>query len=161
MGDKNRLQTACAQVMTAARKLITAYSCAFRVDFTLPPIVPLKICDSTNVLDTVSIRIYALHRLEPVSDFDAYEVRADLFHGIKQMASNHFAFGTLNPWSAYFFPNRIIFNELISFNSVAICKLPRESHLVLTVFGIRKLGDREVEPKRIELGWTTQSFFRF
>ena len=161
---QNRLRTACAQVMTAARKLITAYTCAFRVDFALPPIVQSKTCDSTDVLDCVSFRICALHRLEPGWNFDTYEVRADLLHGTTSVARNQLVFGTPNSRSAYYFPNRIVFDEVISFSSVAICTLPRESRLVLTVFGRRKLNDGETggsEPERVELGWTAQSFFRF
>jgi len=161
---QNRLRTACAQVMTAARKLIAAYTCAFRVDFALPPVVQTKHCDSSAVLDCVSFRICALHRLEPGWNFDTYEVRAELMHGVATVARNQLVFGTPNSRTAYYFPNRIVFDEVISFNSVAICTLPRESRLLLTVYGRRKLNDGDAggpEPERIELGWTAQSFFRF
>ena len=52
--------------------------------------------------------------------------------------------------------------QVIDFESVAICALPRESRLVLTVYGRRKIPESvDGSEEREELGWTSHNFFRF
>lgn len=163
---QNRLRTTCVELVTAIRKLIKAYTCAFRVNFALaPPLGCVKIYESSGVLDCVGFRVCALHRLEPTWNYDTYEVRIELLHGTSSVGRSQLVFGTSSSRSAIFFPNRIVFDEVISFSSVAICTLPRESRLVLTVYGRRKVTDGESaggpEAERVELGWTAQNFFRY
>lgn len=161
----NKLRTACTELVTAIRKLIAAYTCAFRVNFSLPVAVRPKSYESSSVLDCISLRVCALHRLDPAWSFDTYEVRVELLHGTQSVAQGQVVFGRPNSRQAFLFPNRVVFDELVSFSSVAICTLPRESRLVLTVYGMMKLADSDtghgVEPQRVELGWTAQNFFRF
>lgn len=165
----NKLRTACVEVVLAIRKLIAAYTRAFRVDFALPDpcTAPdaVKTYDSSGVMDCISLRVCALHRLDASWSFDTYEVRAELLHGTQSVARSQVVFGRPNSKQAFLFSNRVVFDELISFSSVAICTLPRESRLVLTVYGMMKLADSDtghgVEPERVELGWTAQNFFRF
>ena len=163
---QNRLRTNCVELVTAIRKLINAYTCAFRVNFTLPSrLDPIRVEESSDVLDCVGFRVCALHRLESTWNFDAYEVRIELLHGVTSVGRRQIVFGTSSSRSAVFFPNRIVFDEVISFSSVAICTLPRESRLVLTVYGRRKVNDSDSgsgpEAEHIELGWTSQNFFRY
>jgi phosphatidylinositol-4-phosphate 3-kinase len=163
---QNRLRTNCVELVTAIRKLINAYTCAFRVNFALP-LAPgcVKVYESSGVLDCVGFRVGALHRLEPSWNFDTYEVRIDLLHGVTSVGRSQVVFGTASSRSAAFFPNRIVFDEVISFSSVAICTLPRESRLVLTVYGRRKVAEGDPgngsEAEHVELGWTAQNFFTY
>jgi len=163
---QNRLRTNCVELVTAIRKLIHAYTCAFRVNFALP-LAPgcVKVYESSGVLDCVGFRVGALHRLESSWNFDTYEVRIDLLHGVTSVGRSQVVFGTSSSRSAAFFPNRIVFDEVISFSSVAICTLPRESRLVLTVYGRRKVAEGDPgsgsEAEHVELGWTAQNFFTY
>lgn len=164
--SQNRLRTACVDLLASIRKLINAYTCAFRVNFSISPtIVSPKVYESSSVLDCVGFRVCALHRLEPNWTFDTYEVRIELLHGTSSVGRSQLVFGTANSRSAVFFPNRVVFDEMISFSSVAICTLPRESRLVLTVYGRRKVADSDAgsgaEAEHVELGWTSQNFFRY
>ncbi|KAK4004253.1 hypothetical protein OUZ56_005995 [Daphnia magna] len=74
-------------------------------------------------------------------------------------------FGTASSRSATFFPNRIVFDEVITSSTVAICTLLRESRLVLTVYGRRKVAEGDPgsgsEAEHVELGWTAQNFFTY
>jgi len=48
-------------------------------------------------------------------------------------------------------------------HSVALCTLPRESRLVLTVYGRRRPPDQDpaaAAAEVVELGWTAQDFFQ-
>jgi len=163
----NKLRAHCAELVSAIRKLIAAYTRAFRVDFALPLTAnqSSKIYDSSGVLDCISFRVCALHRLESNWSFDTYEVRVELLHGTQSVARGQVVFGKPNSRQSFLFPNRVVFDEMVSFSSVAICTLPRESRIVLTVYGMMKLADGDAadgaEPKRVELGWTAQNFFRF
>ncbi|KAI9556899.1 hypothetical protein GHT06_016693 [Daphnia sinensis] len=163
---QNRLRTNCVELIVAIRKLMSAYTYAFRVNFALPPAPGfVKIYESSGVLDCVGFRVGALHRLESTWNFDTYEVRIELLHGVTSVGRSQLVFGTASSRSAVFFPNRIVFDEVISFSSVAICTLPRESRLVLTVYGRRKKADGDPgngsEAEHVELGWTAQNFFRY
>lgn len=163
---QNRLRTNCVELVSAIRKLMNAYTCAFRVNFSLP-LAPgcVKIYESSGVLDCIGFRVGALHRLEPSWNFDTYEVRIELLHGVTSVGRSQVVFGTASSRLAAFFPNRIVFDEVISFSSVAICTLPRESRLVLTVYGRRKVTDSDSgsgsEAEHVELGWTAQNFFSY
>ena len=156
----NRVQSACAEIVSAIRKLIISYTSAFRVNFVVETVVPDKVYDSSGVLDCIHFRICALHRPEIGWNFDRYEIQAELYHGIVSVAHNLFIFGTQTGRPALLFPNRVVFYQVISFQSVAVCALPRESRLVLTLYGRRKVPDTELE-ERIELGWTAQHLFKY
>lgn len=165
MPGQNKLKAKCVELVTAIRKLITAYTRAFRVDFALPAAEPPQTRDSYEMLECVGFRVCALHRLDPSWNFDTYEVKIELLHGVSSVACSQVVFGTPNNVRPSFFTNRIVFDETVTFDSVAICTLPRESRLVLTVYGVKKLTDSEAGsgslPERFELGWTAQSFFRY
>ena len=100
---------------------MTSYTYAFRVDFTLnPPSIPHmkmnklnKTYDSSSVLDCINFRVCALHRADPEWNFDRYEVRAELYHGIMPIAHNQFIFGDLNGRNAFLFGNRVVFDQVI------------------------------------------------
>lgn len=162
---QSKLKTKCVELVAAIRKLINAYAQAFRVDFALPTIQHPQTRDSSVMLECVGFRVCALHRLDPSWNFDTYEVKIELLHGVSSVACSQTVFGTPSNLRPSFFKNRIVFDETVTFDSVAICTLPRESRLVLTVHGLKKLTDSEVgsgsQPERVELGWTAQSFFRY
>lgn len=164
--SQNRLRNSLVELVAAINKLISAYTHAFRVNFALS-VSPgsVKVYESSGVLDCVGFRVCALHRPEPSWNFDTFEVRIELLHGVTPVGRSQVIFGTASSRSAVFFPNRIVFDEVISFSSVAICTLPRESRLVLTVYGRRKVADSDAssgaQSEHVELGWTSQNFFRF
>lgn len=160
---QNRLVSACADVITAIRKLMISYTNAFRVDFNLDAIVPDKIYDSSSVLDCIDLRMCALHRTDPAWNFDRFEIQAELYHGNMPIAHNQFIFALPDSGkSSLLFPNRILFDQSVNFYSVAICALPRESRLVLTLYGRKKVPESESgTEERVELGWATHNFFRF
>ena len=162
---QNKLKAKCVELVAAIKKLINAYTRAFRVDFALPTVDPPQTRHSSGMLECVGFRVCALHRLDSSWNFDSYEVKIELLHGVSSVACSQTVFGTPNILRPGFFTNRIVFDETVTFDSVAICTLPRESRLVLTVYGVKKVTDSEVssgaQPERCELGWTAQSFFRY
>ena len=165
---QNRVRSACAQVISAVRKLIGAYTHAFRVNFALtqePAALATttrgKMLDSCAVMDCVSVRVGAVHRADPAWNYDIYELRVELFHGVVSIAHHLLCTGD-NGSRSMLFSKRIAFDSLISFESVAICTLPRESRLVLTLYGKRKADTTtDAVYERIELGWTAQNLFSY
>lgn len=160
---QNRLVSACADVVSAIRRLMISYTNAFRVDFHLDPFISDKTYDSSSVLDCINFRVCALHRSDAKWNYDRYEIQAELYHGIMPIAHNQFIFANPDSGkSSLLFPNRILFDQSIVFYSVALCALPRESRLVLTLYGRKKVPESESgTEERIELGWTSHNFFRF
>jgi len=160
---QNRLVSACADVVSAIRKLMISYTSAYRVDFNLETASYDKIYDSPSVLDCINFRVCALHRPDAKWNFDRYEIQAELYHGIMPIAHNQFIFANADSVkSSLLFPNRVVFDQSVNFYSVAFCALPRESRFVLTLYGRKKVPESESgTEERIELGWTSHNFFRF
>lgn len=158
----SRLQTACADIIIALRKLILAYTNAYRVNFSLIPVISDKAYYSSDLLDCVVVRVCALHRLDPAWNFDQFEIRAELYHGVTSMARSLLIRGPSSGRPSFLCSSRFTFDELVTFQSVAICTLPRESRLVLTVYGRRRVPEGESGIFELtELGWTAQNFFHF
>lgn len=76
-------------------------------------------CLSTSLLDCVTVRLGALHRLEHGWTFDEYEIRAELRHGVVSMASSRSAVAAGRGRAALACANRVALDRLVCFDRCA------------------------------------------
>ncbi|KAK7070689.1 Phosphatidylinositol 4-phosphate 3-kinase C2 domain-containing subunit alpha [Halocaridina rubra] len=162
---KNLLLDALCSLSGAVNNFLAMYARAFRVDFTVETSVeslkdPQEI---QNVREQVSVSIQGLHRLDMEWKYDEYFVEAQLFHGSRCLGQPVHSVQKKVDVDPKFYP-KVIFNQrldlVMRFNT-----LPKESRLVLTVFGLNTIeAENKVElPKYIreELGWAAVQYFSF
>ncbi|XP_043267002.1 phosphatidylinositol 4-phosphate 3-kinase C2 domain-containing subunit beta isoform X2 [Venturia canescens] len=157
----------CHKIRDAVQDLVETYCHAFRVDFQLNTRgeFPTNTMVSSEVLDTVLVRVGALHRLPTTWKHDDYIVAAQIFHGTRPVGNPVLS----DPMtvSSNFHP-RILFNTWLEFRGVSVCQVPREARLVLVIYG-RTLQPSEHEAnsssegsmQKEELGWGAIQFFDY
>ncbi|KAF0298151.1 Phosphatidylinositol 4-phosphate 3-kinase C2 domain-containing subunit alpha [Amphibalanus amphitrite] len=158
-----KLSTQLGPVQDAVRLLLIMYCQAFRTDFsvvqTSTDIVERPL---TEVLDTVLIRVSALHRLRHDNRYEQYVVTAQLYHGSRAV-SQTVATAPVAPTKHLF--KWCSFNAWLEFTDVALCCLPREARLVVTVSGLMPEQPADAkDPVRLhqeEVGWAALQMFDF
>ncbi|KAK3877587.1 hypothetical protein Pcinc_017702 [Petrolisthes cinctipes] len=162
---KTLLLDALSRLATAVNNFLVMYSKAFRVDFTVDVSsdVTSESRDIREVRDKISVKIQGLHRLEMEWRYDEYFVEAQLFHGsrcIGQPVHTH----TKKVTDDCKFYSKVIFNHWLDLGA-RINTLPKESRLVLTVFGLKVVeAENKVEQPqyiREELGWAALQCFSY
>ncbi|XP_076289347.1 phosphatidylinositol-4-phosphate 3-kinase catalytic subunit Pi3K68D isoform X2 [Lasioglossum baleicum] len=157
----------CRKIRDAIQDLVETYCHAFRVDFELSSKsdFPTNTLISSDVLDTVLVRVGALHRLPGSWKHDDYIVAAQIFHGTRPVGNP--VLSEPMAVSSNFYP-RILFNLWLEFHGISVCQVPREARLVLVLYG-RTLQPTEHESssstentmQKEELGWGAIQFFDY
>ncbi|XP_015599951.1 phosphatidylinositol 4-phosphate 3-kinase C2 domain-containing subunit beta isoform X3 [Cephus cinctus] len=157
----------CYNIRDAIQDLVETYCHAFRVDFQLNSRgeFPTNSLVSSEVIDTVLVRVGALHRLPVSWKHDDYIVAAQIFHGTRPVGNP--VLSEPMTVSSNFYP-RILFNTWLEFRGISVCQVPREARLVLVLYG-RTLQPTEHESnasnegamQKEELGWGAIQFFDY
>lgn len=99
----------CHKIRDAIQDLVETYCHAFRVDFQLNTRgeYPTNTLVSSEVIDTVLVRVGALHRLPAAWKHDDYIIAAQIFHGTRPVG--HAVVSEPMTISSSFHP-RVLFN---------------------------------------------------
>ncbi|XP_015112954.1 phosphatidylinositol 4-phosphate 3-kinase C2 domain-containing subunit beta [Diachasma alloeum] len=160
------LASHCHKIRDAVQDLVESYCHAFRVDFQLSTRgeFPTNTLVSSEVLDTVLVRVGALHRLPGTWRHDDYIVAAQLFHGTRPVGNPVLSEPMTVTTNFY---SRILFNTWLEFRGISVCQVPREARLVLVIYG-RTVQPTEHESnsngssmQKEELGWGAIQFFDY
>ncbi|XP_011297544.1 phosphatidylinositol 4-phosphate 3-kinase C2 domain-containing subunit beta isoform X2 [Fopius arisanus] len=160
------LASHCHKIRDAVQDLVETYCHAFRVDFQLSTRgeFPTNTVVSSEVLDTVLVRVGALHRLPSTWKHDDYIVAAQLFHGTRPVGNPVLSEPMIVTNNFY---SRILFNTWLEFRGISVCQVPREARLVLVIYG-RTVQPTEHESnsngssmQKEELGWGAIQFFDY
>ncbi|XP_046429789.1 phosphatidylinositol 4-phosphate 3-kinase C2 domain-containing subunit beta isoform X2 [Neodiprion fabricii] len=161
------IATNCHKIRDAIQDLVETYCHAFRVDFQLNTRgeYPTNTLVSSEVIDTVLVRVGALHRLPATWKHDDYIIAAQIFHGTRPVGhpvvSEPMTLGSS-------FYQRVLFNAWLEFQGISVCQVPREARLVLVLYG-RTMQPTEHESNssaegsmhKEELGWGALQFFDY
>ncbi|XP_011867449.1 PREDICTED: phosphatidylinositol 4-phosphate 3-kinase C2 domain-containing subunit beta isoform X4 [Vollenhovia emeryi] len=157
----------CHKLRDAIQELIETYCHAFKVDFQLnnKGEFSTNTLIATEVIDTILVRVGALHRLPATWKHDDYIVAAQIFHGTRPVGNP--VLSEPMTVSTNFHP-RILFNSWLEFRGISVCQVPREARLVLVLYG-RTLQPAEHESnsssenamQKEELGWGAIQFFDY
>ncbi|XP_058806071.1 phosphatidylinositol 4-phosphate 3-kinase C2 domain-containing subunit beta isoform X2 [Phymastichus coffea] len=158
----------CNKIRDAVQDLVETFCHAFCVDFQLNSRGenPTNSLVSSQVIDTVLVRVGALHRLPSSWKHDDYIVAAQIFHGTRPVG-NPVLSEPMTVGQSNFYP-RILFNSWLEFRGVSVCQVPREARLVLVLYGRTQQTDENHESnssqgfmEKEELGWGAIQFFDY
>jgi len=188
---KENVLNGAERLRDAIQSLIESYGGAFRVAFLLRPKSesPTSIRSIQEFNEELCIHVSALHRLSfnwqhmdyQVSaiktiiilqiivvisfwkETDLYynfQVSLQVFHGPRPICHEHLSEPVASTKGLY---SRVIFDTWLVANALPLCMLPRESRLVLCLYGRTLLpqekDDDEPKIERAELGWTALQLF--
>ncbi|XP_016845918.1 phosphatidylinositol 4-phosphate 3-kinase C2 domain-containing subunit beta isoform X2 [Nasonia vitripennis] len=161
------ISTHCNKIRDAVQDLVETYCHAFRVDFQLSSRgeYPTNTLISSQVIDTVLVRVGALHRLPSSWKHDDYIVAAQIFHGTRPVG-NPVLSEPMTAGHSNFYP-KILFNSWLEFRGLSVCQVPREARLVLVVYGRtqqpvdHESNSAESSMEKEELGWGAIQFFDY
>ncbi|XP_042231376.1 phosphatidylinositol 4-phosphate 3-kinase C2 domain-containing subunit alpha-like isoform X2 [Homarus americanus] len=162
---KQLLLESLSQLAAAVNNFLVMYARAFRVDFTVDMTVDptQEQRDIRDVREKVSIKVQGLHRLQLEWKYDEYFVDAQLFHGSRCIGQSVHTQTKKVLDDPKFYP-KVVFHRWLDLGA-RINTLPRESRLVLTVFGLKVVeAENKVEQTqyiREELGWAAIQCFSF
>ncbi|XP_068208817.1 phosphatidylinositol 4-phosphate 3-kinase C2 domain-containing subunit beta isoform X2 [Palaemon carinicauda] len=162
---KNSLLDSLSRLSGAVNSFLGMYAKAFRVDFTVDATVDNNkdAQEVQNVREKVSIKVQGLHRLHMEWKYDEYFVEAQLFHGSRCIGQPTHSLNKKVIVDPKFYP-KVVFSQCLDIGT-RFNTLPRESRLVMTVFGLKIIEpENKVEqPKYIreELGWAAIQYFSF
>ncbi|KAK6626146.1 hypothetical protein RUM43_006451 [Polyplax serrata] len=168
---KDNFLLQCDRIREALRGLIESYCHAFNVDFALtisnqPPIVRKSILEFQ---DTILVNVGSLHRLQGDWSHTAYAVSAQIYHGPRAIKETNACMTNITKPSSSFY-NRVVFDSWLNLRGTTVACLPRESRLVLTLFGLTLLppdheqsraNPGQPQYEQVELGWTAIQFFNY
>lgn len=167
----------CNRIREAVQTLIETFSQAFRVDFCVNTVVyrpnPIPI---SQVSDPVKVHVMCLHRIPPHWKHDYYMLGTMIYHGTRYIG-DAVVTQCSNEKSGLFSRN-LKFDSWLSFDSIPICTLPRESRLIFVLYGCTtepvegnatNANDSTTENgqdgrgkvTKVELGWSSIQFFNF
>ncbi|XP_013780089.1 phosphatidylinositol 4-phosphate 3-kinase C2 domain-containing subunit alpha-like [Limulus polyphemus] len=165
-----RLELIVNQLYGSVYQLLAMFCQAYEVDFIVESPLALKLKpsgmkDATSILDTLLVHVGSIHCCLPQweSNFDNFSILCTLCHGTQEIAS----VSTLKPaFVKKSFFDRIVFDEWLEFQTVCLCRLPREAKLYFTLTGIETVNveSRQVEAdqkEKIVIGWCGIKLFNF
>ncbi|KAJ1529587.1 hypothetical protein ONE63_006357 [Megalurothrips usitatus] len=160
----------CEKIRDAVQHLIETYCQAFRVNFQLvpQPTVTAGTRCLSSVNDCVLVHIDGLHRLQASWDHDEYLIAGQVYHGTRPIGHTALTRPMAVQNSFY---KRVLFDFWLNFDSLSVNMLPRESRLVLVLYG-RSLAksadnndhdshDTSQQMSEVELGWASLQFFNY
>ncbi|KAF5287684.1 hypothetical protein FQA39_LY15784 [Lamprigera yunnana] len=156
----------CDKVRVAVQGLLEIYCQAFNVNFKLnnQSNERTSIVSSTEVMESVLIRICAVHRPLPDWKHDDFIIAAQVYHGTRPLGQPVLSQPCSITQSLY---SRILLNCWLEMEDVPISSLAREARLVLVLYG-RTLQQQDsndssssLQYKEEELGWAAVQFFNY
>ncbi|XP_045593845.1 phosphatidylinositol 4-phosphate 3-kinase C2 domain-containing subunit alpha isoform X2 [Procambarus clarkii] len=162
---KQLLLDSLSRLAGAVNNFLAMYAKAFRVDFTVDMTVDPthEQRDIQDVREKVSVKVLGLHRLQLEWKYDEYFVEAQLFHGSRCIGQPVYTHTKKVIEDSKFYP-KVVFSRWLDFGA-RVNTLPRESRLVLTVFGLKVVEEenKAEQPQYIreELGWAAIQCFSF
>ncbi|XP_014669977.1 PREDICTED: phosphatidylinositol 4-phosphate 3-kinase C2 domain-containing subunit beta-like [Priapulus caudatus] len=148
----------------ALRRLVVMYCAAFKPNFTV-----IALCEPkgeaklvTDMLDNLILNVVSAHRLPArwSALYDSYRLSCGIHHGTRRLCPDVWTKATRA--AAEFF-EKLVFDEWVQYPTLPLCLLPRESRLVLRLYGLRVVpseGKNEVEKQvRDIIGWTSLDLF--
>ncbi|CAH2091791.1 unnamed protein product [Euphydryas editha] len=178
---REALAQQCARVRDAVRALLALYTRARLLDFRLQDAAgsapdPAKAVPAHSVTETLLFCIEAVHSLPLSWTHDEYLFDAQVYYGTRPLKSLHITHVSKIECGG-FYP-RIIFDTWINLEDVPISTLPRETRLVLTLYGRTQRpdeqlladqqpaqkeagGNADVQFEQVELGWASIQLFDY
>ncbi|XP_045520078.1 phosphatidylinositol 4-phosphate 3-kinase C2 domain-containing subunit alpha isoform X1 [Pieris brassicae] len=170
----------CVRVRDAVRGLLALYTRSSLLDFRLPdsPIMtpdPSKAVPADTITETTLFCIEAVHCLPHCWNHDEFLFHAQIYYGTRPLKTLHLTH-TSGIENGGFYP-RIIFDIWLNMEDMPIYSLPRESRLVLTLYGRTQRTDShepdanthvqegsavgDVQYVQTELGWAAIQMFDY
>lgn len=158
-----KVRHSLGRIVDSLRYLLKMYSKTSRTDFTLIEDADISVDRPLGeVLDCMLVRVVALQRLPPDLQSHRYVVSAQLFHGSNAISQ---AVVTRSSGLSHNLFAWVVFDEWLEMSDVAICYLPREARLVLSVHCLQLEQDSDMwdscNMAHRELGWTSLQLFSF
>ncbi|XP_061378857.1 phosphatidylinositol 4-phosphate 3-kinase C2 domain-containing subunit alpha isoform X2 [Danaus plexippus] len=169
---REALSLQCARLRDAVRALLALYTRATLLDFRLAdgPFATdhEKAVSSQSVTETMLFCIEAVHSLPLCWTHDEYLFHAQIYYGTRPLKTLHVTQESKIECGG-FYP-RIIFDTWLNLEDTTISSLPRESRLVLTLYGrtqksedtgTDQAGEADVKYELHELGWAAIQLFDY
>uniref|UniRef100_A0A1Y1L4Z2 Uncharacterized protein n=1 Tax=Photinus pyralis TaxID=7054 RepID=A0A1Y1L4Z2_PHOPY len=160
------ISTTCDKIRFAIRGLLEIYCQAFHVNFKLSNSSTDHISNvnSTEVLESILVRVCAVHRPLPDWKHDDFIIAAQVYHGTRPLGQPVLSQPCQVTHSLY---SRILFNCWLEMEDILISSLAREARLVFVLYG-RTLQQQDSNDsgslpqyKQEELGWAAIQFFNY
>ncbi|XP_050681509.1 phosphatidylinositol 4-phosphate 3-kinase C2 domain-containing subunit alpha isoform X2 [Leptidea sinapis] len=170
----------CGRVRDAVRGLLSLYTRTKLLDFRLPDspavVYDMDTIPANTVSETLLFCIEAVHSLPLCWTHEEYLCHVQVYHGTRPLNTLHLTNVSAVDGSG-FYP-RIIFDTWLNLEDVPIYSLPRESRLVVTLYGRSQRTDihnehdnaqqendgrtdGDVQYVQVELGWTAIQLFDY
>ncbi|XP_045763916.1 phosphatidylinositol 4-phosphate 3-kinase C2 domain-containing subunit alpha isoform X1 [Maniola jurtina] len=178
---REALAQQCSRVRDAVRALIALYTRARLLDFQMsdgPTIAtdPNKAVPAHTISETMLFCIEAVHCLPHCWTHDEYLFHAQVYYGTRPLKALHLTHVSKIECGG-FYP-RIIFDTWLNLEDVPVNTLPRESRLVLTLYGRTQRTEEQAQNEsqqnnqegeengdvlfeQVELGWTAVQLFDY
>ncbi|XP_046978612.1 phosphatidylinositol 4-phosphate 3-kinase C2 domain-containing subunit alpha isoform X1 [Vanessa cardui] len=176
---REALAQQCARVRDAVRALLALYTRARLLDFRLQDAglaaEPTKAVPAHTITETLLLCIEAVHSLPLCWNHDEYLFHVQAYYGTRPLKTLHVTHISKIECGG-FYP-RIIFDTWLNLEDVPINTLPRETRLVLTLYGRTQRtddqlladqqnnkegeGNGDLQFEQVELGWTSIQMFDY
>ncbi|XP_063237766.1 phosphatidylinositol 4-phosphate 3-kinase C2 domain-containing subunit beta [Bacillus rossius redtenbacheri] len=168
LSARDTIAAHCDRIRDSVQGLIETYCQAFRVDFQLQSRaeMPANKRQSCDVLDSVLVHVGALHRPLQGWTHSDFVIAGQIYHGTRPVGQPALCRPVLRSRGFY---DRVVFDFWLNFETTSVCMLPRESRLVLVLYGRTELPpetdskEERGEPRmlEVELGWAATQFFNY
>ena len=145
--------------------LIRTYARTFRVDFEIessPVLTPLERRLTTDINETLLVKISCLHRLEAEWSYLDYRLDTRVYHGTKLIVEVLSTAHKPPKQDHQDLHKTVTIDHWVDFSSLHISALPLEARLVVSVVGRERLDPDRPEDnlyKFTELGWASLQMF--
>ncbi|XP_026313861.1 phosphatidylinositol 4-phosphate 3-kinase C2 domain-containing subunit alpha isoform X2 [Hyposmocoma kahamanoa] len=183
---REALAQQCSRVRDAVRSLVALYSRTRLLDFQLAeapyvtPANPDKAVPAHSISETTLFCIEAVHCLPHSWNHDEYLFQAQVYYGTRPLKTKHVTLSSKIE-SGGFYP-RIIFDTWLNLEDLPINALPRESRLIIILYGrtLRAVDNKAAENnennqqnsengednghlqyEQVELGWSAIQLFDY
>ena len=154
-------------VKTRIEDLIRTYARTFRVDFELESsnvLTPIERRLTTDVNETLLVKIGCVHRLDPFWSYLDYRVDTRVYHGTKLIVDVLSTGHKVPKKDHQDLHNSVIMDHWVEFSNLQISHIPAEARLVVSIVGRERLDpDRpdDDQYKFTELGWASIQMFDY
>ena len=143
--------------------LIRTYARTFRVDFEIESssaLTPIERRLTTDINETLLVKISCLHRLDPSWTHLDYRLDARVYHGTKLIVECLSTAHKVPKQDHQDLHKSVTMDHWVDFSSLPISGIPLEARLVVSVVGRQRLDPEAGELYTItELGWASLQMF--
>ena len=145
--------------------LIRTYSRTFRVDFEIESssvLTPIERRLTTDINETLLVKVSCLHRLDPGWSFEDYRLDARVYHGTKLIVECLSTAHKVPKQDHQDLHKSVSMDHWVDFSSLPISGIPLEARLVVSVVGRQRLDPSEASGDLYtitELGWASLQMF--